>query len=285
MRCYIDGNVANGGLSKVYHGFDIDRQIPVAIKIYRRDCGEFDLAQEEVDGYLTNSVRVHEFLDPNSRKFPSLYGHTERTLVMEFVEGVGLRDLNLKEREDLVLTAGYQMVLCLDELHKSRPEKSIIHRDVKPGNVIIRPTGEAVLCDFDLVYIDEQSVDGSERIVGTPQFVSPEHIRGVPVLPISDLFSVGSSLFLLFTEEALRCGAYSALHIEESHQRHNLSPGSVREVIETCWRIGRTYESAEHMVVELADRLRRIGIDPEKSHEVLAGVVKSNPLGQYDEGV
>ncbi len=275
MRCRIDSKIADGGLSRVFHGFDIDGQRPVAIKMYRCGDGEFDFSGSEAEEYLTNSVRTHKHLDPNTRRFPKLYGHTNKTLIMEFVEGVNLRDLDFIGEDELVLVAGYQIVLCVDELHKSRPEKPIIHRDVKPSNVIVRPTVEFVLCDFDLAYIDDQSVDGTDRTIGTPQFFSPEQARCQPVMPISDLFSVGSSLYLLFTGEALRDGYYTALHIDEFAPGFDLGQGDVREVVETCWRVGRRYESAEHMAAELADRLRRIGIDPEKSHEVLAELVKN----------
>ncbi len=280
MRCRIDSKIADGGLSKVFRGFDIDGQRPIAIKVYRCEGGEFDFSEIEANEYLTNSLRTHGHLDPTSRRFPTLYGHADKTLIMEFVEGANLRNLGQSfiGEDGLVLIAGYQIALCLNDFHRSRPEKPIIHRDIKPSNVIVRPTGESVLCDFDLTYIDEKSVDGIERIRGTPQFLSPEQAGCQPVLPISDLFSLGSSLYLLFAGRALSDGCYTALHIEEFAPSFDLGRGDVKEVIETCWRIDRTYESAEHMVVELADRLRKIGIDPEKSHEVLAGFVKRSHL-------
>ncbi len=190
---------------------------------------------------------------------------------MEFVDGLNLDSLEIQQTETEALAIGYQLAVCLSEFHGSRPENPLIHRDVKPKNIIARRNGELVLCDFDLAYIDEQSVDGTDRIIGTTEFLSPEQIQGTPVLPISDLFSVGSTLYNLVTGKVLR--RYTSVstieHLVEV-ALSNLEKGDVKEVIETCWRLNRSYESAEHMLSELADRFRKTGLDPERSHEIIA---------------
>ena len=267
MRYLIEKEIFRGGFATVYRGVDV-AQRPAAIKKYHKDFLDKEVAQ-----FLTNSVRTHKLLNPESSRFPKLYCHDDRTLVMELIDGIDLSSLGRPPTEVEALATGYQLAICLSEFHDTRPEKPLVHRDVKPCNMIARPNGELVLCDFDLAYIDEQSVDGSDRMIGTPQFYSPEQIQGREVLPISDLFSVGSTLYKLLTGKVVMNNGQGDIEAKVTSALSGLGYGGIKEVIATCWRRGRRYESAEHMTSELANRLRRIGIDPEKSHEVLVGLV------------
>ena len=266
MKYLIEKEISRGGFATVYRGLDV-AQRPAAIKTYHVD--------RDVRQVLTNSVRTHKLLNQDSPRFPKLYCHDERSLVMEFIDGVNLSSLGHHQAEDVVLVIAYQLAVCLYEFHGSRLENSPIHRDVKPGNIIVRRDGILVLCDFDLSMIDEFSIDGSERMIGTPQFYSPEQIKGTQVLPISDLFSVGSTLYKILTGECLfRSSVDPYVDIEDLvNSALKLLSGYMGEVIGSCWRRERSYKNAEHMVAELAERLKKVDIDPEKSHEVLAGLV------------
>lgn len=267
---YVDcQEIGHGGFSKVYRATDAETHEAVAVKVYKSDFNN-----REIEQVLNNSVRTHGFLDPNSRRFPKFLYRGNNSYSMSFIEGCNLGCLDLPQREDIVLAAGYQIALCLDEFHKSRPEKPIIHRDLKPGNIIIRQDGGFVLTDFDFAYIDEQSVD-MDRIIGTQQFLSPEHISGKQLLPISDLFSLGSTLYNLLTGKVVIKSDSEYLEEGVTVGLTYIHDGNIGEVIATCWRRRRTYESAEHMVAELRDRLKRNGINFEKSQNILAQMVKT----------
>ncbi|BDZ58115.1 hypothetical protein GCM10025872_17720 [Barrientosiimonas endolithica] len=71
------------------------------------------------------------------------------------------------------------------------------HRDVKPGNVLLRPDGAAVLTDFGIAaLIDETRLTGTGQVVGSPEFMAPERLRGEPDDPASDLYSLGMLMFV-----------------------------------------------------------------------------------------
>ncbi len=114
---------------------------------------------------------------------------------MEYVAGaVSLRDWLIRRGPfDPLQTAklGRQVVMALDEAHRS----GVVHRDVKPANVLLTPQGLAKLADFGLA---QQLLDtGSERLAGTPTFMAPELFRGATASPQSDIYAVGVMLYYL----------------------------------------------------------------------------------------
>ena len=273
-RRYVDGGeVGGGGLATVYSAVDKETGEVVAVKFY--DPG---LDDSEVGLFLENSVRTHELLGA-SQRFPKLHCIGQDSYVMDFIDGTNLCEFSqITEQEALAIT--YGLAACLVEFHGCRSENPIVHRDIKPSNLIIGKNGRVHLADFDLAYIDEQSVDGTDRQIGTPEFLSPEQIKGTPVLPISDLFSVGSTLFNLFTGNFVwEAEDYIRSEDVETNTRTALvdfDGGSIKEVIAACWRLDGSYKNAEHMADELADRLRVVGVDPERSNEILVGLVKKS---------
>jgi len=135
-------------------------------------------------------VVVHDVgRDPGS---DSLY------IALEYLEGETLservkRDGRLEWREALRLTAK-----VAEALHHAH-EKHIVHRDVKPANIMVLPSGQPKLMDFGIAKIPAAQLTSAGEFFGTPSYMSPEQATGEPLDARSDVFSLGSVLYLLLT--------------------------------------------------------------------------------------
>lgn len=187
---------------------------------------------------------------------------------MEYIhEGTSLRESLIKEGPIEPIRASIlvrQVVLALNEAHRS----GLVHRDVKPANVLLTPQGEAKLADFGLVrHLDELAVGGAP-IAGTPTFMAPELFRGTPASPHSDLYAVGVMYFYLLSGRL----PYAADSIGQLITMHQAKPiPDIREHIEDLPQLvvdvlERTlakkpedrYESAEALAEDLLLAIHRL---------------------------
>jgi len=127
-------------------------------------------------------------------------GENGYEIVMEFVEGDSLKEVLERWRPirpDLALAVVHQICLGLEHAHA----KGIVHRDIKPGNVMLTRTGRAKITDFGLAKLTESlsSYTADDSIIGTPLYMSPEQAFGESVDQRSDLFSLGTVLYELVT--------------------------------------------------------------------------------------
>jgi eukaryotic-like serine/threonine-protein kinase len=145
---------------------------------------------------------------------------------MEFVPGAAsLRDSLIRQGPfEPVQTARLvrQVVLALSAAHRA----GLVHRDVKPANVLLTPQGNAKLADFGLV----QRLVGlsSERVAGTPTFMAPELFQGVPASPQSDIYAAGVMLFYLLSGR-LPFASESIASLIALHQAHPVP--DIREMV------------------------------------------------------
>ncbi|GAA1942910.1 serine/threonine-protein kinase [Kitasatospora viridis] len=132
-----------------------------------------------------NVVTIHEVLDRRPRPW----------LVMELVPGRSLREVLLEDGPLTPVRAariGLDVLGALDAAHSA----GILHRDVKPGNVLIRPDGTAVLTDFGIATLQgTTTLTAPGDIIGSPEYMAPERINGEPVGPSCDLWSLGMLLY------------------------------------------------------------------------------------------
>ena len=191
--------IGRGGMATVYYGWDVKLERPVAIKLIDarfRDNPAY--AQRFVNEARTVATWFHENV------LQVYYADDEEGLyyfVMEYIRGLDLGQLlqkyteagELMPHED-VLRIGRAVARALDFAHA----RGVIHRDVKPSNVMISEDGRVVLMDFGLAMDVAQGTSG--EVFGSPQYVSPEQARSsARAVPQSDIYSLGVMLYEMLT--------------------------------------------------------------------------------------
>lgn len=161
-------------------------------------------------------------------------------IAMEMLEGGSLRDL-VKGAGALEYSRACMLAADAAEALSHAHATGVIHRDVKPANLMLSRTGRCKVADFGLARVDDandlSSVFGES--VGTPQFVAPEILRGQPASPQSDIYSLGGTLWFLLTGrpvfESTTAGELLSKHLEApvpdlAALRPDLPPGLIQAV-------------------------------------------------------
>ncbi len=215
-RYHVVDRIAAGGMGEVFRAHDAVLDRRVAIKVLHRnlsgDTGFVDRFRREARAAANlnhpNIVGVHDWGAVDGVYY----------MVMEFVDGLSLRDL--LNAEGLVAPAQAADVLgqtlaALEHAHR----QGIVHRDVKPENVMVTREGIVKVADFGLAraYADAQITEAG-TVTGTVQYLAPEQLQGEPADPRTDLYALGIVAFeiltgrLPFTGETPMAIAYKHIH-------------------------------------------------------------------------
>jgi serine/threonine-protein kinase len=196
-RYRVGGIIATGGMSAVYRGLDTRLDRPVAIKVME---SRYAADQQFLTRFQREARAVARLKDPG---LVAVYdqgvdGH-HPFLVMELVEGGTLREL-LRERGPMpphAVAAVLRPVLGgLAVAHRS----GLVHRDVKPENVLISDEGEVKIADFGLVRaVAEAKITSDSVILGTAAYLSPEQVSSGDASPRSDVYGCGILAYELLT--------------------------------------------------------------------------------------
>jgi serine/threonine protein kinase len=211
----IEGELGRGGMGVVYRATELDTDNTVALKVLSR---EFAIDPAFVKRFKRETEALAKLDHPNIVKIHAV-GEDQGThyYAMDFVEGYSLSDLISEgEKFDVgrALDLALSVAAALGHAHKS----GIIHRDIKPGNILIGRDGRPKLTDFGvarLTYATRMTRTGD--IVGTPEYMSPEQSKGTPVGKSSDVYSLGVVIYELLTGNVPFEGA-TALEIIQKHQ-------------------------------------------------------------------
>ncbi len=195
-RYEIVARLGTGAFGSVYQAQDTFLSRPVAVKSIRLDTtldpehrkalNKRFIREAQVAAQLhhPNIVTIHDILFTPETGF----------IVMEFIEGRTLQSLLKAER--LPLATAIQIAAQVASALQYAHEHKIIHRDVKPANIMITPSFEARITDFGIAKSDGASqLTMSGSLVGTPDYMSPEQAKGEDVDSRSDIFSLGCVLF------------------------------------------------------------------------------------------
>ncbi|MGK2880986.1 MAG: protein kinase domain-containing protein [Mycobacterium sp.] len=196
-RYRIDAVIATGGMSTVYRGLDTRLDRPVAVKVMdSRYAGD----QQFLTRFQREARAVARLRDPGLiAVYDQGVDGYQPFLVMELVEGGTLREL-LVERGPMpphAVAAVLRPVLGgLAVAHRA----GLVHRDVKPENVLISDEGEVKIADFGLVRaVAEAGITSTSVILGTAAYLSPEQVSSGDAGPRSDVYSVGVLAYELLT--------------------------------------------------------------------------------------
>ncbi|MFC6021390.1 serine/threonine-protein kinase [Plantactinospora solaniradicis] len=199
-RYRLDQRIGAGGMSEVWHAHDEVLDRPVAVKLITLPYADPAAGRAIVDQARTEARSAARLAHPNIASVhdfglaPLPDGRAAPYIVMELVEGetlaVHLRSGSLDWRIAVRVCAEAGAALAAAHLG------GIVHRDVKPANIVLTPTGVKVL-DFGIAALigERDSVVGGE-VVGTPAFVAPERLSGVGASPATDVYAVGVVLYL-----------------------------------------------------------------------------------------
>jgi hypothetical protein len=189
--------LGNGGMARVHEGLDRQLKRPVAVKVL---SSPFDRDKEFVERFRREAHAAARLNHPN---IVAVYdsGSDDGThyIVTELVEGETLADLQQREGAlppERVVEIARQVCHALEAAH----EKGVVHRDVKPGNVMITPQGRVKVVDFGIARAaGAESVTRTGLVMGSASYLSPEQARGEPGDERSDIYSLGCVLYQMLT--------------------------------------------------------------------------------------
>jgi serine/threonine-protein kinase len=267
-RYRLDAQIGRGGMSTVYRAFDTVLERPVAIKLMHREIAS---ESDQLERFRREARSVARLNHPHivtvidAGEEPAEDGGSTPYIVLEYVEGETLKDLIRREGPlDIPQALAYaiEIARALGAAH----ERMIVHRDVKPQNVLIGEEGGAKITDFGIARtLTEEGLTVPGRVLGTTDYVSPEQALGQPVTGQSDLYSLGVVLYEMLTGSVPFAGetpvAVAMRHVREQMPDVQLlrpeASAATASVIDRAVAkdLDRRYADAESMVAELEEVL------------------------------
>ena len=255
--------IGSGGMARVFLAEDVDLHRDVAIKILHDRYSE---DAQFVERFAREARAAAGLNHPN---IVAIYdrGQFEGSyyIAMEYLDGETLKDVIIREGplpERRAIDITLQLLAALRFAHR----REIIHRDVKPHNVMVLRDGRVKVADFGIARAGDSEMTEAGSIVGTAQYLSPEQARGQHVGPESDLYSVGVVLYEMLTGRVPFTGdsavAIAMKHVQETpvppRQIVPSIPPELEAVVQRAMAKDPAlrYHSADEMGMDL-DRVRK----------------------------
>lgn len=192
-RYRLDAQVGAGGMSTVYRAFDTVLERTVAIKsMLRQVAGD----SQQLERFRREARAVAQLNHPHIVQVIDVGEHQNAPfIVFEYVAGETLK-ARIRRLGRLPVTEALAYAIEIARALQAAHDKGIVHRDVKPQNVLIDEEGRAKVTDFGIARtLEEDGLTADGRVLGTTDYVSPEQALGKRVGPQSDLYSLGIVLY------------------------------------------------------------------------------------------
>src|SRR3954453_1404939 len=216
-RYRLDAQIGAGGMSTVYRAFDSVLERRVAVKLMHR---EIAADTDQLERFRREARRVPQLPHPHIVGVIDAGEEDGRPyIVFEYVEGETLKD-RIRRMGRLPVDEAIAYAIEIARALGAAHARHIVHRDVKPQNVLIDEEGSAKVTDFGIARtLDEEGLTADGRVLGTTDYVSPEQALGQHVTGQSDLYSVGIVLYEMLTGEVPFTGdsqvAVAMKHVRE----------------------------------------------------------------------
>ncbi len=271
-RYRLDAVIGRGGMSTVYQAFDTVLERTVAIKLMHReiaaDSDQLERFRREARSVARlNHPHVVTVIDAGEEMSPDGDHPDIGTpyIVFEYVDGETLKTI-IRREGPLEIPQAVAYAIEIARALGAAHDRQIVHRDVKPHNVLIDPEGGAKITDFGIARtLTEEGLTLTGRVLGTTDYVSPEQALGQPVTQQSDLYSLGVVLFEMLTGDvpfhADSPVAVAMKHVREEIPdvqalRPQLSAATASVVDRAVAKdLDRRYPDAASMVSDLEDVL------------------------------
>src|SRR6478672_12844294 len=262
-RYRLDAQVGAGGMSTVYRAFDTLLERQVAIKLMHREIAS---DSDQLERFRREARAVAQL------NHPHVVGVIDAGedagapyIVFEYVEGETLKD-RIRRHGRLPVSEAIAYAIEVSRALGAAHDHRIVHRDVKPQNVLIDEEGTAKVTDFGIARsLAEEGLTADGRVLGTTDYVSPEQALGQDVGPQSDIYSLGIVLFEMLTGDVPFHGE-NPVTVAMRHVREELPDLQLRRpemssalaaVVDRATEkdLSRRYATAANMIADLEDAL------------------------------
>jgi serine/threonine-protein kinase len=267
-RYRLDAELGRGGMSTVYRAFDTVLERTVAIKLMHReiatDSDQLERFRREARAVARlNHPHVVTVIDAGEE--PADGGTGTPYIVLEYIDGETLKAI-IRSEGPLDISRAIAYTIEVARALGAAHEQQIVHRDVKPHNILVSEEGGAKITDFGIARsLAEEGLTMAGRVLGTTDYVSPEQALGQPVTGQSDLYSLGVVLYEMLTGDVPFHGdspvAVAMKHVREEppdvqERRPHLSAATAAVLDRSMAKdLGRRYPDAAAMVADLEDVL------------------------------
>jgi len=251
--------LGEGGMGAVYKARDIELNRTIALKTIRREYAANPAIIERFKQELIlsttvthrNVVRIYDLGEAEGMKF----------ITMEYVEGIDLRTL-IHERQKLPPEEAVDIIQQACKALEAAHSVGVIHRDLKPQNIMRDPNGRILVMDFGLARtLEGDGMTQTGALVGTMEYMSPEQALGKPLDQRSDIFSLGLIFYELLTGQTpFRADSALASLIKRTQERavpvshHDSSiSGPLDRIVNRCLErdVNLRYQSASELLADL----------------------------------
>lgn len=197
-RYRLDSRVATGGMGEVWRATDTVLDRVVAVKVLRSEYADDPTFRSRFEAEARNAAALHHPGVASVFDFgevSSADGSPRPFLVMELVPGEPLSAL-LRDHEPMLPDRAADLVAQAADAIAAAHALDIVHRDVKPGNLLVTPDGTVKITDFGIARAaDTVALTGTGEVIGTPHYISPEQAAGERAGKASDVYALGVVLY------------------------------------------------------------------------------------------